>query len=124
MRAVWSLWTAPLTSGTHPGWLTPRHHLLGWILSFHLARAHATETCLVTDSQGAALLVEGLGLPFDHVSTALDALAGRDPEWWAIAKLHACAAQDAPFLHLDSDVFLWQPLPAALLAAPRPGAPA
>lgn len=118
MRAVWSLWSAPLTGGTHPGWLTPLHHLLGWILSFHLARAHAAETRLVTDAAGAALLVDGLGLPFDHVSTELDALAGWDPEWWAIAKLHACAAQDAPFLHLDSDVFLWKPLPPSLLAAP------
>lgn len=118
MRAVWSLWTAPLVGGTHPGWGTPRHHLLSWVLSVRLARAHFTETCLVTDQRGAALLVEGLGLPFDRVTTALDALSDWDPEWWAIAKLHACAAQTTPFAHLDNDVFLWKPLGDALLTAP------
>ncbi|WP_431284199.1 DUF6734 family protein [Humitalea sp. 24SJ18S-53] len=118
MRAVWSLWTAPLAGGTHPGWGTPRHHLLSWVLSVRLAREHFAETCLVTDRRGAAMLVDGLGLPFDTVTTSLEALAGWDPEWWAIAKLHACAAQAGPFAHLDNDVFLWKPLAETLLAAP------
>ena len=116
--AVWSLWTAPLTGGSHPGWGTPRHHLLSWVLSVRLARPLFGRLVLVTDSRGAALLRDGLGLPFDEVSTALDALHGLDPDWWAVAKLHACAMQETPFVHLDSDVYLWRPLPERLLAAP------
>jgi hypothetical protein len=74
---------------------------------------------LVTDSAGAAMLVDGLGLPFRDVDLRLDRLAAdTDDEWWVLGKLTAYAAQAAPFLHLDSDVFLWSPLPAPLTTAP------
>ncbi|MGY3149409.1 hypothetical protein ACVWYQ_006408 [Bradyrhizobium sp. USDA 3397] len=118
MKAVWSLWTKPLNANRRPGWLTPKHHLLSWVLSFELARQHYRDTQLLTDRDGAALLVDGLGLEFASVSLALDALADHDPDWWAIGKLYAYAAQDAPFVHLDSDVFLWRPLPQRLEHAP------
>jgi hypothetical protein len=74
------------------------------------ARRHYRTTSLCTDSAGARLLVDGIGLQFDHVSTSLDALHAHDPEWWALGKLYAYREQTEPFVHVDSDVFLWQPL--------------
>jgi hypothetical protein len=61
--------------------------------------------------------VDGLRLPFDSVSTQLDALAGSDPGWWTLGKLHAYRTQESPFVHIDSDVFLWKPLPPRLMSA-------
>lgn len=114
MRAVWSLWTKPLRAQRRAGWLTPRHHLLSWVLSVELASRHYDDTCLVADDEGAAVLVDALGLRFGSVSLGLNALDDHDPDWWAIGKLYAHAEQDRPFVHIDSDVFLWEPLPEAL----------
>ncbi len=136
MRAVWSFWSRPVRAGTGPGWREPVHHLLAWGLSVRLASAHYPDTMLVTDTPGRSLLVDELGLSFSEVSTALDDLADADPRLWILGKLVAYGRQDRAFVHLDTDVFLWRPLPAALVAAPvfaqhpeevpaaRPGGPA
>jgi hypothetical protein len=118
MRVLWSLWTRPLLTGGRVGWRSPQDHLLSWILSVGLARQHDTDTCLVTDDAGAALLIDALGLEFSEVSLSLNALADHDPDWWALGKLYAYAEQERPFVHIDSDCYLWEPLPAGLLAAP------
>jgi hypothetical protein len=118
MRAVWSFWSKPYLAGTGGAWPSPLHHLLAWGLSVRLGRAHYPQTSLVTDSFGAALLVDGLGLPFGSVSTALDCLDDADPALWMAGKLVTYGLQDAPFVHLDTDVFLWRALPAWLVAAP------
>jgi hypothetical protein len=99
-------------------WLEPRHHLLSWVLSVETARKHFRHTALVTDTAGAALLVDQLGLAFTEVSTDLDSLAGAEPGWWALGKLVAYQAQPEPFIHVDSDAYLWSPLPERLTTAP------
>lgn len=118
MRAVWSFWSKPFEHGMGWGWDDPVHHLLAWGLSVRLARRRFPETALVTDSPGRALLVDHLGLRFTRVSTELDQLAGVDPSLWALGKLLAYSVQEEPFIHLDTDVFLWQALPLRLLEAP------
>jgi Family of unknown function (DUF6734) len=117
MRAIWSFWSKPAQTGTAWPWGSPLHHLLAWGLSVRLARRHYPQTALVTDTAGKALLVDALGLPFEAVSTELDTLRDADPALWALGKLVAYSVQHAPFVHLDTDVFLWQPLPAALAGA-------
>ncbi|MGB6686559.1 MAG: DUF6734 family protein [Terracidiphilus sp.] len=118
MRAVWSFWSKPYEGHKGRVWREPKHHLLAWGLSLRLAREHFPETMLVTDSEGKALLVDRLGLEFTEVSTELDRLRDVDPGWWALGKLMAYSLQDRPFVHLDTDVFLWRPLPQALASAP------
>ncbi|MFV8750064.1 DUF6734 family protein [Nannocystaceae bacterium ST9] len=114
MKALWSLWTKPALRPGSARWLSERHHLLAWALSFARAREFYPRTALITDSLGKRWLVDELGLPFDEVSTELDALADADPRFWALGKLYAYRAQTEPFVHLDNDVFLWKRLPAAL----------
>jgi hypothetical protein len=111
MRAVWSFWTKPWRTRRGWNWPTEKHHLLAWVLSVEAARRHYSDTMLVTDSEGARLLIEGIGLNVEHVSTALDALADQDPALWMLGKLHAYRAQETPFVHIDTDVFLWRRLP-------------
>jgi len=118
VRAVWSFWSRPFRAYKGGIWTSPLHHLLAWGLSVHTARRHYPETMLVTDEDGRALLVDRLGLPFTHVSTELERLRDADIGWWALGKLVAYGIQDGPFLHLDSDVFLWKALPPAVVAAP------
>jgi hypothetical protein len=118
MKYVWSLWTKPLREGTRSAWGHERHHLLSWVLSLETARRHGQRTALVTDRAGAELLVERLGLEFDEVSTELDGLADDDPEFWALGKVVAYSIQNEPFVHIDSDVYLWHPLPQRLVSAP------
>jgi hypothetical protein len=118
MRAVWSFWTLPYSTRRGFSWEHDRTHLLSWILSVGLARPHFDSIALHTDDAGAALLVDRLGLQFDRVSTSLNQLRNQDPDWWMQGKLHTYAEQDEPFVHLDSDVYLFKPLPARILAAP------
>jgi hypothetical protein len=120
MRAVWSFWSAPYRGHYHRLWRSEKQHLLSWVLSVGEACRHYPDTWLFTDSEGARMLVDELGLPFRHVDLRFDRLlsASSDNEWWVLGKLTTYGAQTAPFLHLDSDVFLWSPLPAAVTAAP------
>jgi hypothetical protein len=117
MKAVWSFWSKPFAALRKSSWLSEKHHLLAWVLSVERARQHYPATALFTDDEGARLLVDGIGLRFDSVSTELNALAGHDPQWWALGKLWTYKAQAGPFVHIDSDVFLWKRLHEALESA-------
>ncbi|MBD1911929.1 MULTISPECIES: DUF6734 family protein [unclassified Leptolyngbya] len=117
-RSVWSFWTKPFRAHRQTIWLSEKHHLLAWILSLETARKHYPETALITDDEGAQMLVDGLGLQFDAVSTELNALHDQDPDWWVLGKLWAYRSQSHPFIHVDSDVFLWKALPPDLATAP------
>lgn len=118
MRAVWSFWSKPFYEGSGWQWREPVHHLLAWGLSLRLARAHYAETVLITDGPGKALLVDNLGLSFTHVSTELDRLRNEYAGLWALGKLVTYSLQEKPFVHLDTDVFLWRPLPGRITSAP------
>lgn len=110
MKAIWSFWTKP-DDYRRRTWASERHHLLAWALSLGTVQRHYEETSLHTDTRGARLLIDVLGLGFKSVSTALDRLEGCDPAWWGLAKLDAYRSQTEPFLHFDNDTFLWRRLP-------------
>lgn len=118
MRAVWSFWSKPFLARHGRAWCAPRHHLLAWGLSLRLARQHYPDTLLVTDKAGKALLIDRLGLEFKNITTDLEVLRGEDAGWWALGKLLAYSLQDRPFLHIDTDVFLWKALPSSVANAP------
>lgn len=115
MIAVWSFWSKPYLLSRKQIWATERHHLLSWILSVQLARKHFRKTRLVTDEYGARMLVDGLHLEFDEVQIVLNVLDKHDPKWWALGKIYTYRLQETPFIHIDSDVFLWKPLPVTSL---------
>jgi len=116
-RAVWSFWTRPYQDASGPRWGSHEAHLLSWALSFLTARAHYSRTVLITDTDGADLLCDRLGLEFGEVSVALDGLHSQSSSWWVAGKLTTYAMQQEPFLHIDADVFLWRPLPERLQSA-------
>jgi hypothetical protein len=118
MRAVWSFWSRPFLASRKSQWNTPLHHFLAWGISLRAARRHYPDTALITDRAGKRLLVDGLGLSFTEVSTELEMLREIDPGWWALGKLVAYSIQDRPFIHIDTDVFLWKRLPREVTDAP------
>jgi len=87
------------------------------VLSLETAKKHYPHTALYTDDAGAKLLVDKVGLKFEHVFTTLNELDNHDPNWWAFGKMYTYRLQSAPFVHIDSDVFLWRPLPARMESA-------
>jgi hypothetical protein len=118
MRSVWSFWSPPYLAQTGRNWTTPLHHLLAWGISLSAAARHYRDTVLITDRYGKKLLIDELGLPFANVSTELERVHDADPAWWALGKLIAYGMQDGPFVHIDTDVFLWKALPTELETAP------
>jgi hypothetical protein len=118
MRAVWTFWVKPFKARTGTAWVSEKYFLLSWVLSLETAKRHYHDTCLFTDDEGARMLIDGIGLRFESVSTALNALVNHNPEWWLLGKLYTYRAQSEPFVHLDSDEFLWKPLPEKLDYAP------
>ncbi|MEV4295963.1 DUF6734 family protein [Microbispora rosea] len=117
-RLVWSHWTKPLTKETGGAWSSLKYYLLSFVLSLETARAHGLRTVLVTDDDGARMLVDSVGLRFDEVGTQLNRLEAYDHSWWNLGKILSYRIQEEPFVHLDNDVYLWRPLPDRLLTAP------
>lgn len=90
---------------------------MSWALSCHSLREHYGEVVLYTDSEGARMLVDKLRLPYTDVATDLDDFCCLECHW-ALAKVRTYAAQTRPFMHVDGDIYLPRPLPAALEQAP------
>jgi hypothetical protein len=91
-----------------------KHHLLSWVLSVMTGSRHFRRTQLITDTPGARLLVDHLAIPFTEIRTDLDAFAAYDPAWFVLGKLASYRVLATPFVHLDSDVYLWDALPQRL----------
>ena len=118
MRAVWSLWRLPCRSGSGSRWGHEKYDCLSWLLSVGVARRHFSSLALHADDDGARLLIDELGLAFDHLSLSLNSLHNADSEWWMQGKLLTYSQQQEPFVHIDSDVYLFNPLPARITSAP------
>ena len=123
MKIIQSLWTKPLeidvrrnkVSGGWPSW---KHYWYSWVLSTWQAHLTHGRVDLVTDRVGAQILVEELALPFRQVSVALEDVPDAvHPALWAYGKILAYEQQVEPFIHIDSDVFLWKPLPERITTA-------
>lgn len=116
MKYVMTFWTAgqrPETFGC--GWSSVHQHYYSWTLSSNLASMLGPVE-LYTDSAGAEFLGDVLRLPFAKIHVTLDGF-NRSSALWGAAKVDTYSRQREPFIHLDSDVFLWKPLPQSILEA-------
>lgn len=100
------------------GWLDEKYNLMSWALSCLKAREFYPRVELVTDTPGKALFVDTLGLPYTACSTRLDELSQYPQDLWTVGKLFTYAIQDEPFIHIDGDVYFWEPLGAEIEQAP------
>ncbi len=115
MKLIHSFWTYPIRSKKDDkrnrlagGWPHTRYHYLSWILSCLLAKKHYGKIDLYTDNYGKELLVDDLELPYSKIHVALNDLEKEySPDLWTIGKTKTLALVNEPFLHIDSDVYLF-----------------
>ncbi|MCE7991241.1 MAG: hypothetical protein HEP71_04640 [Roseivirga sp.] len=119
MKFVQTFWTgtATLTEQSTPlmlraGWYTSEYHWMSWALScLQLLKLYG-QVELVTDKLGKHILIDTLGLPYTSVSLVLEGqLEGFYPRLFSLAKIKTYSLQQEPFIHVDGDLFLFQPLP-------------
>lgn len=118
MKIIQSFWTGKRTDLSHSyGWLSNSYHYLSWILSCNQLRKFYNEVELFTDQFGYTILIEQLKLPYTNVHVVLDELNKYDDNLWALAKIKAYSLMNEPFLHVDGDVFIFEPFNEKLLAS-------
>ena len=115
MKIVQSFWSAEkdLTTNTF-GWLSSQHHLMGWALSCLKLRAYYDDVHLYTDTNTKNLLIDYLHLPYTTVHTDYDHMNHYKSCLYALPKIMTYAAQDKPFIHVDGDVFIYEPFSSEL----------
>ena len=86
-------------------------------MSCQLLKRHYDDVELYTDKAGYELLIEKLKLPYSKVHVVLDELNHYSSAVWALSKIRTYSLQDAPFIHIDGDVFLWKKFPDRLVGS-------
>lgn len=111
MIALFSFWTKPHLFRAAPSYPSERVRAMAWLLSVERARTHVGRTRFVGDTP-ACQYMEDLGVPFDVVECRLDSIIRIDHRLWSYSKIVAMEGLEAPFVHLDSDLFAQGPMPA------------
>ena len=121
MKIVQSFWSIPsfrssstIQNRSFGGWPSASYNYFSWTYSCLQFKKFYKDVCLITDTPGKHLLIDLLELPYSDYSTELDGLSHYAPDLWAIGKLYAYRSQNAPFIHADGDVIIWDHLGKAL----------
>lgn len=113
-KIVQSYWTEAYQNSPNRGWAFKETHYMSWALSCLQLKQSYDEVELVTDSEGAELLINKLHLPYTSCKTTLDKLSGKNPALWALGKIAAYEEQEKPFIHVDGDIYIWKPFPSRI----------
>jgi hypothetical protein len=90
------------------GWPHRTLNYYSWALSCLQLRQFYDVVELVTDEIGKEILIQKMKLPYTKVTTRLDELDDYHHGLWNMGKLFTYGLQREPFLHVDSDVFIFQ----------------
>lgn len=115
MKIIHSFWSKPIrikdiSDGIYrdkAGWFNKQYFYMSWALSCLKFRDIYGNIELVTDDYGKELC-DVLELPYYKVTTDLNDIEHYSHHLWAIGKLYTYSLQKEPFLHVDSDVFVWK----------------
>jgi hypothetical protein len=110
-KIVQSYWSKAYQNTPNSGWAFRESHYMSWALSCLQLKQFYDEIELVTDSEGADLLINKLHLPYTSCLTILDKLKNENPAIWALGKIAAYEVQQEPFIHVDGDIYIWKPFP-------------
>jgi len=116
MKIVQSFWSKPFyhkkintwEGRKAGGWNDPLYYYMSCTLSCLLLCKYYTDVELVTDEKGKELLIDRLKLPYKNVVCQLDKLNNYPEDLWSVGKIYTYSMQRTPFLHFDSDVFVWK----------------
>ena len=96
------------------GWVSPKFHAIGWSLSVILLNKFY-DVELFTDQKGYDFFIKKLKLPFFKTHIILDKLNEFHKNFWALPKIMTYSLQNEGFLHVDGDVFIFEPFSKNLL---------
>lgn len=117
MKAIQTLWCGDRDLETSPfWWLHAEYNLMSWALSCMSLKEQFGKVTLYTDSRGARMLADRLGLPYDEVVVCFDTFDCLTCHW-ALAKVKTYSVQTEPFVHIDGDIYLPRPLPGKVTGA-------
>jgi hypothetical protein len=119
---IQSFWSKPffkenddLNARFKGGWLNANFFYYSCILSCLKFKQNYGEVTLYTDDLGKELLIDKLEIPYSKVHVELNELQDYPAELWALGKVLTYSLQEKPFIHADTDVFLWDKLPVDFL---------
>jgi hypothetical protein len=84
-------------------------------LSAATIRRHHDDFVLITDDIGAKL-ARACNMPYSEIVSVGHEFGSHDC-FWIHSKLYAYATMDCPFVHYDTDILLWDPLPQEFLSS-------
>jgi hypothetical protein len=115
MKIIQSFWSKPFLKSNQDetlrfegGWLNANFFLYSCLLSCLKFKEHYGNVSLYTDDYGKKLLVDTFEIPYSHVKIALNAINHYPSELWALGKILTYSLQNRPFIHADTDVFIWE----------------
>lgn len=114
--AVFSYFNPDESFGNRAGFNKFSDFLFTTALSIFCASRHFKEVQFISSDWGVNLMKQ-LKLPITDYSNKLNEMKEVSRFFWAYGKLLAYADQTKPFVHIDNDVFLFDPLAPKILNA-------
>jgi hypothetical protein len=126
MKIVQSYWSLPSRREEEKdghgrfkgGWLSEKYHYMSIALSCLRLKQYYSDVQLVTDDYGKHILIDVLKLPYTSVELTLNQLENYPHGLWALPKICAYQQQEEAFLHVDNDVYIWEPFAPSFINAP------
>jgi len=122
---IQSFWSKPFLSDSKDpnsrfkgGWLNEKYFYFSMALSCLKFKEFYGEVNLYTDSKGKHILNKTLDIPYSNFINCFDKLENVNEKLWAFPKLHTYSIQDSPFIHADTDIFIWEKFPDKLINSP------
>ena len=119
MKIIQTYWSKPslkknllhMDDRHNGGWISPKDHYLSWALSCLKLTSLYDKVELYTDEFGYHILLDILKLPYTKVHVGLDNSLNSEflhEDFWTLGKIFCYGIQDEPFIHVDSDIYIWE----------------
>lgn len=99
------------------GWPTEKDHAISWAFSCLKLKQYYGKVHLISDNAGCDWLINKLNLPYSEASNSLNNI--RVPKsLWSLGKIFAINSMTEPFIHVDSDFYIWKKFPDRVTKKP------
>jgi len=98
-------------------WRSKQNLMVSCSLSYYLLKKHFKTVNLVCNEFGKDFMTKELGLQFDQIDIIPFEETELNEFVWSIFKLYSYSIQNKPFVHIDTDFFMFQKPPKEYLEA-------
>ncbi|WP_298312863.1 DUF6734 family protein [uncultured Aquimarina sp.] len=123
IKIIQSFWSKPFLEQNYDesarfkaGWSSTNLFFYSALLSCLTFKKQYGNVVMYTDDYGNELLKEKLQIPYTSVNTKLERLHHYPAGLWALGKILSYSLQNQPFLHVDTDVFIWNRFPESFIS--------